>query len=109
MVYEGRRRDEQDQPAVAGTFTSPVVVRRTDAFPDYPESMRRKKQDGEVEVEGVVAQDGRFIDLKVFRTSDPGFNENALKAAAKYEFQPATLDGKPVACLLRVEMTFMIH
>lgn len=108
-VYELRGRGEPEQPSVAGTFTPPVVLRQHEAFPDYPESMRRKKQDGSVVIEGVVAQDGRFIDLKVFRTSDSGFNENALKAAAKYVFQPAALDGKPVACLLRIEMTFHIR
>jgi TonB family protein len=106
-VYEIRGRRRQDQPIVAGTFTAPVPLNRS--FPEYPEGMRRKKQDGQVEVEGIVAQDGQFIDLKATNTSDPAFNENAIKAAARYMFQPATLDGKPVACLLRIEMTFTIH
>lgn len=106
-VYEIRGRGQQDQPAVAGTFTIPVPLNR--GFPDYPESMRRTKENGEVVVEGVVAQDGRFIDLKATNTSDPAFNENAIKAAAKHVFKPATLDGRPVACLLRIEMTFTIH
>jgi TonB family protein len=106
-VYEIRGRLQQDQPPVAGTFTIPVALNRS--YPEYPESMRRKKQDGEVQVEGVVSQEGQFIDLKVANTSDPAFNRNAIKAAEKYAFQPATLDGKPIACLLRIEMTFTIH
>ncbi len=106
-VYEIRGRNQQDQPAVAGAFTAPAPLNR--GYPEYPESMRRKKQDGQVEVEGIVAQNGKFIDLKAINTSDPAFIENAIKAAARYVFQPATLDGKPVACLLRIEMTFTIH
>jgi TonB family protein len=107
-VYEVRKQGDEDQLAVAGAFTPPVPLKRN-IFPEYPESMRRAKQDGAVVVEGIVAQDGRFIDLKVFKTSDPAFNRNAMKAAAEYAFQSATLDGKPVACLLRVQMTFNIY
>lgn len=108
-VYEVGKEGEQNPSAVAGAFIPAIPLKPGAAIPDYPESMRRTKENGAVVVEGVVAQNGRFIDLKVFRTSDPEFNKNALKAAAKEEFQSATLDGKPIACLLRVEMTFTIH
>ena len=106
-VYEIRRPAQQDQPAVTGVFVAPVPVKRS--WPEYPESMRRGKQDGWVVVEGVVSQQGRFIDVNIAKASDPGFNENAIKAAERYSFDPATLDGKPVACLLRIQITFTIH
>jgi len=108
-VYEVGNEGDQNQSALAGAFVLPIPLKQGAAIPEYPESMRRTKEDGAVVVEGVVAQNGHFIDLKIFRTSNPEFNKNALKAAAKEEFQPATLDGKPIACLLRVQMTFTIH
>jgi len=106
-VYEFNGPLQQDHSAAPGAFTTPVPLNRS--YPEYPESMRRNKEPGEVVVEGVVSQEGHFIDLKAVRSSDPAFNDNAIEAAARYVFRPATLDGKPVACLLRVKMTFSIH
>lgn len=109
-VYEFRNPGEQNnEPPVAGAFVPPAPLKQSVGPPEYPESMRKKKENGAVVVEGVVAQDGRFIDVKVFSTTDAAFDKNAVKAATQYQFQPATLDGKPIACLIRVRMTFAIH
>lgn len=103
-VYEMPKPNQSDVPPLAGVFMTPVVLQTVD--PRYPESMRKAHKDGEVVVEGVVSKDGRFIDINSVSASDPGFVKSAVDAASGYIFQPATLDGKPVACLLRVEVTW---
>jgi TonB family protein len=106
-VYQWRRVSPQDE-APGPVYRAPVVVQGGAENPQYPESMRRKGENGWVRVRGVVTESGDFIDVSVVKSSDPEFEQNALKAAHSYRFKPATLDGKPVAALLTTEYTFNI-
>jgi len=106
LVYEIQGEEQKDQPVVAGTFVQPSPTKLPQ--PKYPKSHKKERTSGNITVEGVVAQNGEFIDAKVVEGADPDFSQRALDAVARYEFRPATLDGKPVAILTRVVVSFRI-
>jgi TonB family protein len=78
--------------------------------PTYtPDAMRAKIQ-GEVLLEAVVLDSGLVGEVKVIKSLDPnGLDQEAIKAAKKWLFQPATdRTGKPVAVYVTLALTFRI-
>ena len=79
-----------------------------EARPTYtPEAMRAKIQ-GVVTLQVVILETGMVGDVKVVKSLDPGLDQEAIKAAKKWLFQPATKDGKPVAVYAQLELNFRI-
>ena len=60
-------------------------------------------------LEAVVGADGRTRDLTVLRGMPLGMTEAALAAARQWRYQPATLDGQPVAVKLVVAVRFNLN
>jgi len=56
----------------------------------------------------IVGADGKPRNLKVQRSAGMGLDEKAIAAVNKWRFQPATLDGRPVAVRISVEMSFRL-
>lgn len=78
--------------------------------PTYtPDAMRAKIQ-GEVLLEAVVLDSGLVGDVKVVKSLDPnGLDQEAIKAAKRWLFQPATdRSGKPVAVYVTLALSFRI-
>jgi TonB family protein len=107
IVYETQGETQKDQPVVAGVFVLPSPIKLPK--PKYPKSSKKTHAAGNVRVEGVITQNGDFIDAKVADGDDPDFSQSALEAVARYRFKPATLDGKPVAVFVRVDINFQIR
>ncbi len=79
--------------------------------PQYtPEAMRAKIQ-GTVELEALIAADGKVAEVRVTRSLDRvfGLDEQARKAALATPFLPCKKEGKPVACLVTFELTFTLR
>jgi protein TonB len=49
---------------------------------------------------------GKPRDICVLKEAGHGLDKNAFDCAAKYRFEPATLDGKPVSVRVAVEVNF---
>jgi protein TonB len=63
--------------------------------PVYPETARRMRTSGIVEVEVVIDENGRVISAKA--VSGPAiFRDNAVQAALRAKFTPSKLSGQPV-------------
>jgi TonB family protein len=89
-------------------INDPKLLR--DAKPTYtPDAMRAKIQ-GTVLLEAVVLDTGQVGDVKILKSLDPnGLDQEAIKAAKKWLFQPATdRTGKPVAVYVTLELSFRI-
>jgi len=71
----------------------------------------RARLQGVVEVDAVVLPDGRVGSLRIVRSLDRSFglDANALEAVKEWRFRPGMLAGKPVAVLVRVELTFSLR
>jgi TonB family protein len=106
-VYETQGDGQRDLPVIEGVLLLPAGIKLPE--PKYPKSLRKSHSSADVTVEGVVTPTGDFIDAKVVDQSDPEASANALAAVSQYKFKPATLDGKPIAMLLRVVVGFRIR
>jgi Ca-activated chloride channel family protein len=80
---------------VGGNISEPRVAHSV--APGYPEAARRARIEGAVVTELEIDEAGAVTDIKVLRGLPLGLTEKAVEAIRQWRFEPATLDGKPVA------------
>lgn len=76
--------------------------------PRYPDVMKRAGVDGVVQVYCLIDENGRVKEANVAQTSDRSFNEPALEALWKWQFQPGRRDGVVVPMRVNVPVRFTI-
>jgi len=88
--------------------TLPKVIK--DAKPQYTSAALRAGITGEVRVELTVRTDGSVDDVAVTRSLDKtyGLDDEAVKAAKQWHFEPGTKDGKAVPVRVWIDMAFTI-
>jgi TonB family protein len=80
-------------------------------MPSYtPDAMRAKVQ-GEVELRAVVLPDGSVGAIRVVKSLDDqhGLDQQAIEAAARWLFEPATLNGVAVPAKVTLVLEFRLH
>jgi protein TonB len=82
---------------------------RVTAAPAYPFEARRNGQTGEVVVEFVVDEAGNVHTPTVARSSDRVFEEAALRAVARWKFEPGKRDGKAVRFRMALPIQFTLN
>jgi periplasmic protein TonB len=87
----------------------PKVIKRVP--PRYPESARRRRQEGTVFVRALVTVKGTTDRLQVppGKGVAPDLDRAALQAIRQWEFEPAKKDGKPVAVYIVIPVKFVLH
>jgi TonB family protein len=103
------------------TRRSPPIYELTDgisapiplemAKPEYTSMAKRAKVQGAVRVRCVLPPSGRCTDVVVVRSLDThyGLDDEAIRAARQWRFQPATLDGSPVSTRIDMEVRFALR
>jgi len=89
-----------------GVVSMPVAVYSPE--PEYSEEARKAKYQGYVILQIVVGEDGGVKDIRVVRPVGLGLDAKAIEAVAKWRFKPGIKDGKPVAVIATVEVTFRL-
>jgi len=74
--------------------------------PEYPKKALKKKLEGDVWMTVIVGTDGSTHDIAVTKSLDPSLDEEAVKSVKTWKFDPATVDGKPVAFKLTISVSF---
>jgi len=92
---------------VGGGISAPKAI--SAPSPEYSETARLAKYQGVVELGMVVGADGNPKDVWVKKKIGLGLDQKAIQAARVWRFQPAMKDGKPVAVLISIEMTFRVY
>ncbi len=92
---------------VGGGVSAPRVIEAPD--PDYSEEARKAKYQGTCILWLVVGPDGLPHDLKVSRTLGMGLDQKALEAVRRWRFEPARMNGRPVAVQINVEVNFRLY
>jgi TonB family protein len=89
--------------------TIPRVVK--EVKPAYTLAAMERRIQGTVWIQGVVEITGSFGRMSIQRSLDPdyGLDAAAIAAAEQWQFEPATLDGKPVAVFITIELAFMLR
>jgi TonB family protein len=77
--------------------------------PGYTEAARRANIQGTVLLAVAISSAGTVDAVKVVCSLDPGLDANAVAAARKWSFAPATKDGQPVPVQIEVAMSFRTY
>jgi TonB family protein len=99
--------DKQGIYQVGGAVLAPKVIHGP--APKYTYAARRARLEGDCILELVVDVQGRPQDIRVKNGLSKGLDKNALKAVKKYRFKPATMNGKPVAVQIDLDILFRIY
>jgi TonB family protein len=91
---------------IGGAVHPPQIV--YSAPPEFPDSARRQKTSGTVQVYFWLGEDGLPSHIRIARAMGMGLDEAAIAAVEQYRFKPATLNGKPVKVDLYIEVNFQI-
>jgi protein TonB len=81
---------------------------RLQPAPDYPFSMRSRGGEGTVVVEFLVDEAGNIYSTAVLRATNPGFEEAALRAVARWKIESGYKDGRKVRFRMSVPLVFRI-
>lgn len=91
---------------VDGLITAP---KRLDGpNPRYPEQARAEGINGVIVLDCVVAEDGSVREIEVKRSTANVLSEAAVEAVEQWIFEPATLEGVPVAVRYVVTVNFQL-
>ena len=79
--------------------------------PKYTSEAMRAKIQGVAEVEAVINEQGLVTDVRIHKSLDKvfGLDLEALAAARKWRFRPATVQGKPVSFKVIIQLEFRLH
>jgi len=95
--------DEQPLRFPPGT-KPPVPIHTVEA--EFSNEARAEHFQGVVVVSALVDVEGMPTDISIERSAGHGLDEKAVAAVSQYRFRPATLDGKPIAVRIRIEVSF---
>ncbi len=87
----------------------PTLLRGLD--PKYTTEAMRAKLQGVVVLEALVSASGAVKDVRVKKSLDAvhGLDQEAIRTARQWLFRPARFQGKPVAYLVEIQMTFNLR
>ena len=88
-------------------LTAPVLLERVQ--PHYPEEDRKAGRGGVVGLELSVGIDGSVTHATVTKSGGPGFDEEAVEAALKFKFRPATRGGVSIASTVLFDQQFVVR
>lgn len=74
--------------------------------PRYTEIARKTRTQGVVILQTVIDVEGRVTDVEVLRGLPMGLTEEAVRAVREWRFEPARLDGRPVAVYFTLTVRF---
>jgi TonB family protein len=77
--------------------------------PEYSQTARKGKMTGDVVLALALNAGGTVDAVKVVRPLEPGLDQNAVDAARKWKFAPATKDGRPVAVQFESTVGFRLN
>lgn len=106
--------------AFAAQNAQPLVPQETSATttkakfisgrdPEYTDSARQARIEGTVILTLSINEKGKVTAVKVQNGLDKGLDQNAVKAAKKWKFEPAMVDGKPVESEINVSVDFRLY
>ena len=76
------------------------------AAPIYPITRLRLGEPGYAEIAFTIDEYGHTRDFSVLKTSYPYFASHSIAAIQKWQFEPASKNGGPVSCRLRIPFRY---
>ncbi len=98
----------RDHDVIDWTKLDRTPQARSQPAPDYPADLLKSGIEGTVEVEFLVDGEGNVHSPIALRASHPGFIEPALRAVARWRFEPGRSAGRIVRFRMSVPLVFTI-
>jgi periplasmic protein TonB len=106
LVGEDTKQPAAPPPPVGGDVSPARLL--SSVPPVYPALAKTQHVAGEVRIDALIESNGRVSSMKV--VSGPSLlHQAAMAALRQWKYQPATLDGKPVAMHLTVTIQFRLQ
>lgn len=107
-IPEGPPPAEPEGPImVGGDVQAPVKTFAPP--PQYTEIARKARIQGVVIVQAIIDKAGNVTNVKVLKGLPMGLDQSAVEAIKKWKFDPATLNGKPVAVYYNLTVNFQLQ
>ena len=100
------------QPAAKALFVKGNVQhpRKIQAnHPQYTEKARQEGLQGIVILQALINEAGQVEEIEILKGLPLGLTEEAIKALETWTFEPATLDGEPVAVFYNLTFNFRLE
>ncbi|MDH3404894.1 MAG: energy transducer TonB [Acidobacteriota bacterium] len=92
---------------VGGAVARPLKV--SGPRPQYTEIARKARIEGVVIVQAIIDETGDVTNVKVLKPLPMGLDQAAVDAISQWKFEPATLNGKPVAVYYSLTVNFRLR
>jgi TonB family protein len=93
--------------SVAEVTIKPRVLAKPE--PSYTESAREAQIEGTVVLRALFASDGTVSHVLILNSLPKGLTQQAIKAAQKIKFIPATINGRSVSTFMMLEYNFNLY
>lgn len=77
--------------------------------PAYTEEARQKQVTGTIVLRAIFAANGQVVGIRAVSGLPNGLTQQAINAARRIKFIPATKDGKPVSTWIQLEYNFNLY
>jgi protein TonB len=108
---DGNQRPRANMVNLMSVFgaTYPQLQREVKA--KHPKAAKEMRIEGMVVLDCIIIADGTVGECQVARSLDSvyGLDQEALKAARKWRFKPATVRDRPVPFFVTMELTFKLE
>ncbi len=107
--FEGPDEPADDTPmVVGGEIAAPSLLRRVE--PLYPEAARQLRRQGVVIVQATIDREGHVVNVAELRDG-VGFGafEAVERAVSQWRYEPAVFQGRRVAVLMTITVTFTLN
>jgi protein TonB len=105
-------KDGIDEPFFEGTagLVPPTLIPGSRALPKYPDLARKAGLQGTVILLAVIEKDGTVGEIEVVKSPDQrwGFDLATIDAVKQWRYQPALMNGGPVAAYIQVMVEFTL-
>jgi protein TonB len=92
---------------ITARVQKPEILHRVS--PAYPETARRARVQGAVILEAIIDERGNVTSVRVIHGLPMGLEQSAIQAVSQWKFQPATLEGRPVAVYFNLTVQFEVR
>jgi len=107
-VPEGPPPSEPTGPILVGGDVKPPEKLYAPQ-PQYTEIARKARIQGVVIVQAIIDKTGMVTNVKVLKGLPMGLEQAAAEAVKKWKFNPATLNGKPVAVYYNLTINYRLQ
>ena len=76
---------------------------------EYSDEARRARYEGSGLISLIVNEEGLPTEIHIERHLGYELDEKMIEAVSQYRFQPAILDGKPIAVRIRIQISFRLR